>query len=127
MSIRSGTSWKASWGIGTAVIPQAGIRSRTVTKPMKAARERPYSREEVGQIVQSVMSGMGTEADMRQKMRGELESLRESIDDMRAELAQMRAADIGHKHIPAAADELDAVLGETASATGVIMDACEKI
>jgi chemotaxis protein CheZ len=46
---------------------------------------------------------------------------------MRSELAQLRSIEISHNHIPTATDELDAVVSETAKATGTIMDACEKI
>jgi chemotaxis protein CheZ len=40
---------------------------------------------------------------------------------------QLRSIEISHTHIPAAADELDAVVAETAAATGALMDACDRL
>lgn len=95
------------------------------TKPSSA--DRPYSRTEVVQIIQSVMTNVGADTDANRKLQSELKVLRDYIENMRSELAQMRSIEISHNHIPTATDELDAVVGETAKATGAIMDACEKI
>jgi len=60
-------------------------------------------------------------------LHSELSTLASYIEGMRSELAQLRSIEISHNHIPTATDELDAVVEETAKATGAIMDACEKI
>lgn len=96
------------------------------TQPQHVA-DRPYSRKEVVQIIQSVMSNVGAETEMARKLQEELKVLSHYIENMRSELAQLRSIEISHKHIPTATDELDAVVGETATATGTIMDACEKV
>lgn len=92
-----------------------------------AVKDRPYSREEVVKIIQSVVAGVGGETESTRKLQTELKALASYIENMRTELAQSRSNEISHTHIPTATDELDAVVGETAKATGAIMDACEKI
>ncbi|MDD9900844.1 MAG: protein phosphatase CheZ [Alphaproteobacteria bacterium] len=92
-----------------------------------ALKERPYSRDEVVRIIQSVMTNVGNETELTQKLQEELQVLHDYIESMRAELAQMRSIEISHNHIPTATDELDAVVDETAKATGTIMDACDEI
>jgi chemotaxis protein CheZ len=95
-----------------------------LTVPMK---DRPYSRKEVVDIIQSVLAGMNRETPMENQLHDQLTSISSYIQNMRSELAQMRSIEISHNHIPTATDELDAVVSETAKATGTIMDACEKI
>lgn len=89
--------------------------------------ERPYSRKEVVNIIQSVLGNIGKDTDATRKLHDDLSSLATYIQNMRAELAQLRSNEISHNHIPSATDELDAVVGETAKATGTIMDSCDKI
>jgi len=91
--------------------------------------DRSYSRKEVKVILASVLEKMeATSTDEATvKLYGELKKLEAHIESMRSELAQLRSIEISHNHIPAASDELDAVVEETAQATGSIMDACEKI
>jgi len=91
-----------------------------------ASKDRAYSRKEVSDIVRSVMDRVqGSEATAH--LHTELAKIMNYIENMRSELAQMRSIEISHNHIPAASDELDAVVAETADATGRIMDACEGI
>jgi chemotaxis protein CheZ len=92
-----------------------------------APADRPYSREEVVLILQSVMHSTGGETESARKIQTELKVLHDYIEGMRSELAQMRSIEISHTHIPSATDELDAVVEETAKATSAIMDACEQI
>jgi chemotaxis protein CheZ len=86
-----------------------------------------YSRKEVVQIIQSVMTNVMPDTDQTRKLREELQALSSYIESMRSELAQLRSIEISHNHIPTVTDELDAVVGETAKATGTIMDACDKV
>jgi chemotaxis protein CheZ len=43
------------------------------------------------------------------------------------EIASLRVDDITEAHIPAATDELDAIVGHTAQATNEILDCCETL
>ena len=45
----------------------------------------------------------------------------------KSEIAALRVDDINHSHIPAATDELDAVVEHTAEATNEILDSCETL
>jgi chemotaxis protein CheZ len=94
---------------------------------MASVKDRPYSRKEVSDILHTVMSHVGTESEAHKKLQAELKSLSDFINSTRSELAQMRSIEISHNHIPTATDELDAIVGETAKATGAIMDACDAI
>ena len=51
----------------------------------------------------------------------------EIIHSAKAEIAALRPDEIQQTHLPAATDELDAIVGATEEATGVILDAVEKI
>lgn len=89
--------------------------------------DRPYSRNEVVEIIRSVLSTMETSDAPMAKLYDELDSLAKQIEAMRQDLSHMRSDDINSKDIPAATDELDAVVLETKKATDQILGACEKI
>ena len=57
----------------------------------------------------------------------ELEALGREVKRAKSEIAALRVDDINHSHIPAATDELDAVVEHTAEATNKILDSCEKL
>lgn len=88
---------------------------------------RAYSREEVTELLRSALGSIDTRSEISARLHRDLTDIANYIDSMRGELAELRSAEIRGTHIPAASDELDAVIGETAAATGVIMDACEKV
>lgn len=90
-------------------------------------KDRAYTRKEVVEIIRTVLGSIDKNNEPTAKLHNELSTLVSYIENMRSELAHMRSIEISHHHIPTAADELDAVVEETASATGTIMDACEKI
>jgi chemotaxis protein CheZ len=90
-------------------------------------KDRAYSRKEVMEIIRSVLGTIDKDSAESAKLHSELSTLATYIENMRSELAQLRSIEISHNHIPTATDELDAVVAETAKATGAIMDACEKI
>jgi chemotaxis protein CheZ len=90
-------------------------------------KDRAYSRKEVVEIIRSALEKIDSTAEPTATLHKELNALISYINNMRTELAQLRSIEISHNHIPAASDELDAVVEETAKATGTIMDACEKI
>lgn len=90
-------------------------------------KERPYSRKEVVDILQSALASVKRNSAEDTALHDSLASLATYIEGLRSELAQLRSIEISHNHIPTAHDELDAVVAETAKATGTIMDACDKI
>ncbi len=101
-----------------------------MSTPPQAAeklKDRAYSRKEVVEIIRSVLGNIDPTSAENAKLHAELSTLATYIENMRSELAQLRGIEISHNHIPTATDELDAVIEETAKATGEIMDACEKI
>jgi chemotaxis protein CheZ len=81
----------------------------------------------VASVVEAVvasLSGDMSVADL--KLYHELEQLARYIQSAKREIAQIQPQDISER-IPAATDELDAVVGHTAEATGTILDACEGL
>jgi chemotaxis protein CheZ len=93
-----------------------------------AEAAQSLGREMVVEIVHSILSSMQGDIsaeDMR--LYKELEVLARYIHDARAELAELRPAEIRDQHIPSATDELDAVVGATEAATNTIMDTCDVI
>lgn len=57
----------------------------------------------------------------------ELEALGRTVSRAKEEIAALRVDDITEAHIPAATDELDAIVGHTAQATNEILDCCEVL
>ena len=85
-------------------------------------------RAEIVEIVRSVVStlrGDFSAADVT--LYGELQALGSFIAAAKAEISAIRPDDIQQKHLPTATDELSAVVGATAQATGEILDVVEQI
>jgi chemotaxis protein CheZ len=61
------------------------------------------------------------------ELLAEVEDLARTIARTRSELQRLDAGPFIAGHIPAATDELDAVVAHTASATDVILEACEQL
>ncbi|HXY99737.1 MAG TPA: protein phosphatase CheZ [Stellaceae bacterium] len=81
----------------------------------------------VASVVEAVvasLSGDMSVADL--KLYQELEHLAHYIQSAKREIAALRPHDITER-IPAATDELDAVVDHTAEATGTILDAAERL
>ena len=57
----------------------------------------------------------------------ELARLLQRIEGVRRDIAALRPADVQRVHLPAATDELDAIIVATEGATQTILDAAEKI
>ncbi len=57
----------------------------------------------------------------------ELRVLADFIDQARQEVAAVGVDEIVRRDVPAATDELDAVIVHTAEATGLILDECERL
>jgi chemotaxis protein CheZ len=89
---------------------------------------RPVDRSEIEKVVQSVVAtlrGDMTAAEL--SLFAELEGLSRFIRHAKIEIAALRPDEIQDKHLPTAADELDAIVGSTEKATNVILDSVEKI
>jgi chemotaxis protein CheZ len=79
-------------------------------------------------IVESVIDSM--EGDMTAvglKVYADIEALARYINTARAEIAELRPDDINSEHLPAATDELTAIVGATEQATHTIFEAVEGI
>lgn len=63
----------------------------------------------------------------RLKLYQQLLSLATYIEMARQDVAAIRPAEIRSSKIPAVTDDLDAIVGHTEEATGVILDAAEKL
>ena len=82
--------------------------------------------EEVAKVVGSLMaSGTGDVAGLSRKIYAELEALNRYIQNAKSEIAALRPEEVKEEYLPAAADELDAIVAATAEATNSIMDATE--
>jgi len=95
---------------------------------LRAAGDRKVSLAEIADIVESVMTGLQGEVfGMDIRVFGELEALNDAIKTARSELSTLSPEDIRDEHIPAATDELDAVVLATETATNSIMEVAEEI
>lgn len=101
---------------------------RFVDEQLPEADFRPIDRDEIEKVVQGVVAtlrGDMTAAEL--SLYAELEGLSRFIRHAKAEIAALRPDEIQDKHLPIAADELDAIVGSTEQATHVILDSVEKI
>ncbi|HMA15266.1 MAG: protein phosphatase CheZ [Bacteroidota bacterium] len=84
--------------------------------------------EQLVAIVESVIDSI--EGDMTAvglKVYADIEALARYINTARAEIAELRPDDINSEHLPAATDELTAIVGATEQATHTIFEAVEGI
>ncbi len=84
--------------------------------------------EEVVTVVEAIVDSI--EGDMSAdslKVYADIEALARYINTARAEIAELRPDDINAEHIPAATDELTAIVGSTEQATNTIFEAVESI
>ena len=82
--------------------------------------------EEVAKVIGSLLaSGTGNVAGLSRKIYAELEALNRYIQNAKSEIAALRPDEVTDEYLPAAADELDAIVAATAEATNSIMDATE--
>lgn len=105
--------------------PDPSLRARIDAAAAEA--RSPLTRPEVAEIVASVLRSMeGDVSAVDLKLYAELEALARFIQHARREIASIRGAEAGGP-IPAATDELDAVVGATEDATNRIMDCCDVV
>jgi chemotaxis protein CheZ len=85
-----------------------------------------YKRDQVVQIIGSVVDRMARKPGSDNHLLSEISRLQNVIEDMRQELNLYHPDGI-QSHIPSATDELDAIVSTTEEATNAIMEACENI
>lgn len=82
----------------------------------------------VAAIVHRVVSSQKVDIEqLSAKIMAELDALSQFIHNARQEIAALRPDQVTQEYLPAAANELDAVVEATAEATHAIMDATEQI
>ncbi|MDX2103571.1 MAG: protein phosphatase CheZ [Alphaproteobacteria bacterium] len=104
--------------------PSAAVAAGLATVAQPVA----VSRDELRSLVEAVIGSLEgdlTGSDL--KLYTELEALARFIQTAKQEIAAVRPDTIRTEDIPAAADELDAVVGATEEATNLIMDTCEQL
>ncbi len=82
----------------------------------------------VATVVREIMASLEGDlsaADL--KLYREVEALADYIRNARREIADLDTDEIRRRHIPAATDELDAIVAATEEATGTILDSAERI
>jgi len=83
---------------------------------------------DIASAVESVMATVeGDLSAVNLKLYAEIEALARYIESAKAEIAQVRPDEIRDQHLPAATDELEAVVGATEQATNQILEAVESI
>jgi len=111
--------------------PTKSAEDGDLARKLEAIQSRPRAAleaREVATVVEAVvqsLSGDMSVADL--KLYRELEQLASYIHRAKRELAELQPHEIRERHIPAATDELDAVVDATAAATGRILDEAEAI
>ena len=80
------------------------------------------------EVVESIVSSaQGDLSSVNLRLYTEIEALSSYIQTARSEIASLRPDEITDEHIPAAGEELEAIVGATEQATNGIMEAVEAI
>ena len=83
---------------------------------------------DIAEVVESMMATLkGDVVGADLAIYAELESLARYIQTAKTEIARLRPDQVKEQYLPAAADQLDAIVEATAEATHTIMDATEII
>ncbi len=105
---------------------QADISRRL--EMVRAERGDQVSLDEVAEVVTSIMSTLeGDVSSLDLRVYKELDELAQYIQNARTEIASLAPDEITHEHLPAAADQLDAIVAATEEATSVILESVETI
>ena len=107
--------------------PAAGfeLADRLAELRQRYPAARPEVMAEVVRVVLDTLQGDLGAAEL--SLLGEVEALGRSIAAAKTEIAQLGVDDINDSQIPAATDELDAIVVHTASATNSILEVCETL
>lgn len=94
---------------------------------MPEASDSPAD-QRIEAAVRAVLDSLAGDLSAREAaLLAELEALGRTVARAKQEIASLRVDDITESHIPAATDELDAIVGHTAQATNEILDCCETL
>lgn len=86
------------------------------------------STADVTEVVQNMLASLdGDLSESSVRLYTELEKLYRVIEAAKAELSQIKPEEIREEHLPAAADELDAIVAATEGATNTIMESAESV
>jgi chemotaxis protein CheZ len=110
--------------------PFAGTRAEPLARRLAAIRARyPGTEPEwVAEVVHAVIASLnGEPSPVQLALLHEVEELGRTIANAKSEIAALKVDDITGSHIPFAADELDAIVSHTASATHAILESCETL
>ncbi|HKX10131.1 MAG TPA: protein phosphatase CheZ [Stellaceae bacterium] len=90
--------------------------------------ETEASAADIAAVVEAVMRSLSGDVSVAEfQLYHELQKLADYIQSAKREIAAIRPDEIRATHIPMATDELDAVVGATAEATGTILDSAEHL
>jgi chemotaxis protein CheZ len=104
---------------------QADVESRLAQLGSNGSGIDPTDIVEVVESVMASISGERTGINLR--LYEDIESLSQFIKSAKSEITSLRADEIKTKYIPAASDELSAIVGATEHATNEIFEAVEAI
>lgn len=104
---------------------QADVESRLAQLGSNGCGIDPADIVEVVETVMASISSERTGIDLR--LYEDIEALSQFIKSAKSEITSLRADEIKTKYIPAASDELSAIVGATEHATNEIFEAVEAI
>ncbi|MFC4351155.1 protein phosphatase CheZ [Fodinicurvata halophila] len=91
-------------------------------------RYKDINPDDLVSIVEGIINtAQGDLSSVNLKVYGEIEALSRYIHSARQEIASLRPDEITDEHIPAAGEELEAIVGATEQATNTIMESVEAI
>lgn len=91
-------------------------------------RYKDINPDDLVNIVEGIINtAQGDLSSVNLKVYGEIEALSRYIHSARQEIASLRPDEITDEHIPAAGEELEAIVGATEQATNTIMESVEAI
>lgn len=95
---------------------------------LRAERGGGIAVDEIADVVASILGTLhGDVSVLDLRVYKELDELASYIRNAREEIVALCPDDIRQEHLPAATDQLDAIVEATEEATGTILDAAEKI
>lgn len=112
---------------GTRALP---VQEEELRRRLQDIRARHSSADApvMAEVVRAVLTNVtGELSSQESSLLAEVEELGRMIANARIEIATLEVGDITDSHIPAATDELDAVVEHTAMATDRILEMCERL
>jgi chemotaxis protein CheZ len=107
---------------------RSGAKSGAKSGGRKKKPSKPGPSQDIANSVEKLITAVGNDiTPTEQALYSEVVALARYIQTARDEIAAIRPDVVKTEHLPAAADELDAIIDSTAEATNTIMDAAEII